>query len=46
MDSLKAKGVIVTNPDPKPFVAASKVVYDEFIKTSISKSILKSIQGM
>jgi len=46
MGSLKAKGVKVTKPDPKPFVAASKAVYDEFVKTSTSKSILKSIQGM
>jgi TRAP-type C4-dicarboxylate transport system substrate-binding protein len=46
MGSLKAKGVKVTKPDPKPFVAASKVVYDEFVKTSSAKSILKSIQGM
>ena len=46
MDSLIAKGVKVTKPDPKPFVAASKVVYDEFVKSSTSKSVLKSIQGM
>ena len=46
MGSLKAKGVKVTKPDPKPFVAASKAVYDEFVKSSSSKSILKSIQSM
>jgi TRAP-type C4-dicarboxylate transport system substrate-binding protein len=46
MGSLKAKGVKVTKPDPKPFVAASKAVYDEFVKSKTSKSILKSIQGM
>jgi TRAP-type C4-dicarboxylate transport system substrate-binding protein len=46
MGALKAKGVKVTKPDPAPFVAASKAVYDEFVKSSISKSVLKSIQGM
>ena len=46
MGALKAKGVKVTKPDPAPFVAASKAVYDEFVKSSTSKSVLKSIQGM
>ena len=43
---LKARGVKVTYPDPKGFREASKAVYDEFVKSSSSKSILKSIQGM
>ena len=46
LDKLKARGVKVTYPDPKGFREASKAVYDEFVKSSSSKSILKAIQGM
>jgi len=46
LDSLKKQGVKVTYPDPKGFREASKAVYDEFVKTSSSKDILKAIQGM
>ena len=46
LDKLKARGVKVTYPDPAGFREASKAVYDEFVKSSSSKSILKAIQGM
>ena len=38
---VKAKGVRVTTPDPKPFQAASKSVYDQFIKTPEDQKLLK-----
>ena len=46
LDSLKAKGVKVTTPDPTGFRKASKAVYDEFVKTPASKAILNEILGM
>ena len=46
LESLKAKGVKVTYPDPIPFRNASKAVYDEFVKSSSSKAILDEILGM
>ena len=46
LDSLKAKGVKVTYPDPIPFRNASKAVYDEFVKSTSSKAILDEILGM
>lgn len=46
LDSLKKQGVKVTYPDPKGFREASKAVYDEFIKSPSSKSVLDAIQKM
>jgi tripartite ATP-independent transporter DctP family solute receptor len=37
-DQVKAKGVTITKPDPAPFLAASKGVYDEFYATPAGKS--------
>ena len=44
LSQLQAEGVKVTLPDPVPFREASKMVYDEFLKTEADREILKMIQ--
>ena len=36
-EQVKAKGVTITKPDPEPFRAATKSVYDEFLATPAGK---------
>jgi TRAP-type C4-dicarboxylate transport system substrate-binding protein len=42
---LEAAGVNVTFPDPAPFREASKIVYEEFLKTDVEKELLAQIQA-
>lgn len=43
LDKLVAAGVTVTTPDPEPFRAASRQIYDEFLKTDVEKELLDLI---
>ena len=43
LETLKANGVTVTNPDTAPFRKASEKVYVEFVKTPEQKALLKQI---
>jgi tripartite ATP-independent transporter DctP family solute receptor len=43
LESLEAKGVMITRPDPVPFREASKPVYDEFVKTEQDRELLEAI---
>ena len=43
-DELKKKGIKVTQPDLKPFLAASKQVHEKHLTTETDKRILKLIQ--
>ncbi len=43
LDTLKANGVTVTNPDTAPFRKASEKVYAEFVTTPEQKALLKQI---
>lgn len=36
-DQVRAKGVTITKPDPKPFLAATKSVYEDFYATPAGK---------
>ena len=44
LDDLINVGVKVTRPDRAPFIAASKKVYDEFLKTPTEFEILEMIR--
>jgi len=37
-DQVRAKGVTITKPDPAPFLAATKGVYDDFYSSAAGKS--------
>jgi tripartite ATP-independent transporter DctP family solute receptor len=43
LDSLKQQGVTVTYPDPAPFRAASKAIYDAFIASDEDRALLEAI---
>jgi TRAP-type C4-dicarboxylate transport system substrate-binding protein len=40
---LESKGVEVTYPDPAPFRAASRSVYDEFVTSETDRALLDAI---
>ena len=42
-DQVRAKGVTITKPDPAPFRAATKSVYDEFLTTAAGRDAQKVV---
>ena len=43
LDTLAARGVTITHPDPEPFREASKTVYDAFVTSPEERALLEAI---
>lgn len=46
LEEMRAMDLTITELDPKPFQAASKIVYDEFLTSEFELELLKMIQEM